>query len=65
MALHTDLEILAILGSIGRGAPVGDVDVSPYAAPARATALCGLPDAYIDVGVLDILRARRSNLHAG
>jgi acetyl esterase/lipase len=30
--------------------------VSPYAAPARATDLSGLPDAYIDVGVLDILR---------
>ncbi|MFZ3271194.1 MAG: hypothetical protein WA285_21730 [Mycobacterium sp.] len=60
-----DPEILAILGSIGQGAPVGDVDVSPYAAPSRATALCGLPDAYIDVGVLDILRARTSNLHAG
>jgi acetyl esterase/lipase len=31
-------------------------DVSPYAAPARATDLSGLPDTYIDVGVLDILR---------
>ena len=31
-------------------------DVSPYAAPARATDLSGLPDAYIDVGDLDILR---------
>jgi acetyl esterase/lipase len=31
-------------------------NVSPYAAPARATDLSGLPDAYIDVGDLDILR---------
>jgi len=31
-------------------------DVSPYAAPARATDLSGLPDSYIDVGDLDILR---------
>jgi acetyl esterase/lipase len=31
-------------------------DVSPYAAPARATDLSGLPDTYIDVGDLDILR---------
>jgi acetyl esterase/lipase len=31
-------------------------DVSPYAAPARATDLSGLPETYIDVGDLDILR---------
>ena len=31
-------------------------DVSPYAAPARATDLSGLPEAYIEVGDLDILR---------
>jgi acetyl esterase/lipase len=30
--------------------------VSPYAAPARATDLTGLPDTYIDVGDLDIFR---------
>jgi acetyl esterase/lipase len=41
----------ALLGS----ALDGD-DVSPYAAPARADDLSGLPDTYIDVGVLDILR---------
>jgi acetyl esterase/lipase len=41
----------ALLGSDRAGAKV-----SPYAAPARATDLSGLPDAYIDVGVLDILR---------
>ena len=32
----------------------GGVDVSPYAAPARATDLAGLPPAYINVGVLDL-----------
>ncbi len=32
----------------------GSEDVSPYAAPARATDLSGLPPAYLDVGDLDI-----------
>ena len=41
----------ALLGPAYRGD-----DVSPYAAPARATDLSGLPETYIDVGVLDILR---------
>jgi acetyl esterase/lipase len=41
----------ALLGSERAGE-----NVPPYAAPARATHLSGLPDAYIDVGVLDILR---------
>jgi acetyl esterase/lipase len=44
----------------GWGALLGDRtggdDVSPYAAPARATDLAGLPDTYIDVGDLDIFR---------
>lgn len=44
----------------GWGALLGDAaggeDVSPYAAPARATDLGGLPDTYIDVGELDIFR---------
>ena len=44
----------------GWGALLGDQaggdDVSPYAAPARATDLAGLPDTYIDVGDLDIFR---------
>jgi acetyl esterase/lipase len=31
-------------------------NVSPYAAPARATDLSGLPETYVDVGDLDILR---------
>ena len=42
----------------GWGALLGDEaggeDVSPYAAPARAADLAGLPDTYIDVGELDI-----------
>jgi acetyl esterase/lipase len=44
----------------GWGALLGDQaggdTVSPYAAPARATDLVGLPDTYIDVGDLDIFR---------
>jgi acetyl esterase/lipase len=44
----------------GWGALLGDSAgtdaVSPYAAPARANDLTGLPDAYIDVGDLDIFR---------
>jgi acetyl esterase/lipase len=43
----------------GWDALLGDragTDVSPYAAPARADDLSGLPDAYIDVGDLDIFR---------
>jgi acetyl esterase/lipase len=39
---------------LGDGA--GTDTVSPYAAPARATDLTGLPDTYIDVGDLDIFR---------
>lgn len=39
----------ALLG----GAAGGD-DVSPYAAPARATDLAGLPPTYLDIGDLDI-----------
>ncbi|GAA2879772.1 alpha/beta hydrolase [Streptosporangium fragile] len=34
----------------------GGDDVSPYAAPARATDLSGLPPAYIDVGELEVFR---------
>ena len=44
----------------GWGALVGPAlhgeEVSPYAAPARASDLSGLPETYIDVGDLDILR---------
>ncbi len=38
------------------GEKAGGDDVSPYAAPARATDLTGLPDTYIDVGDLDLFR---------
>ncbi|WP_166346507.1 alpha/beta hydrolase [Phytoactinopolyspora limicola] len=41
----------ALLGS-ARGGP----DVSPYAAPARATDLSGLPPAYIEVGSAEVFR---------
>ena len=36
------------------GAARGGADVPPYAAPARATDLAGLPPAFIDVGTADI-----------
>ncbi|RDI34940.1 alpha/beta hydrolase [Lentzea flaviverrucosa] len=41
----------ALLGD-ARGGP----DVSPYAAPARAAELAGLPPAYVDVGSVDVFR---------
>ncbi len=41
----------ALLGAADRG-----TEVSPYAAPARAVDLAGLPPAYIEVGGLDIFR---------
>jgi len=41
----------ALLGE-ARGGP----DVSPYAAPARATDLSGLPPAFIDVGSAETFR---------
>ena len=41
----------ALLGE-ARGGP----EVSPYAAPARATDLSGLPPAFVDVGTADIFR---------
>lgn len=34
----------------------GGPDVSPYAAPARATDLSGLPPAYVEVGSVDVFR---------
>lgn len=36
------------------GGKAGEEDISPYAAPARATALADLPPAYINVGDLDL-----------
>jgi acetyl esterase/lipase len=38
------------------GDEVGGPDVSPYAAPARATNLAGLPAAYVDCGGLEVFR---------
>jgi acetyl esterase/lipase len=38
------------------GEAVGGPNVSPYAAPARATDLSGLPPCYLEVGQLDIFR---------
>lgn len=38
------------------GPSTGGSDVSPYAAPARAADLSGLPPTYLDVGELDIFR---------
>jgi acetyl esterase/lipase len=38
------------------GAARGGPDVSPYAAPARATDLSGLPPAYIDAGSAETFR---------
>ena len=38
------------------GDAAGTDEVSPYAAPARATDLSGLPPAYIDVGELEVFR---------
>lgn len=49
----------ALLGE-RRGGP----DVSPYAAPARAQDLTGLPRTYIDVGSVEILRDE-ALIHAG
>jgi acetyl esterase/lipase len=46
-----DVGWTALLGS-ARGGP----DVSPYAAPARATDLSGLPPAFIDVGSAETFR---------
>ncbi|WP_425464797.1 alpha/beta hydrolase [Nonomuraea terrae] len=38
------------------GDRVGTDDVPPYAAPARATDLAGLPPAFVDVGELEVFR---------
>ena len=38
------------------GDAIGGPDVSPYAAPSRATDLAGVAPAYLDVGELDIFR---------
>jgi len=38
------------------GSRIGTDDVSPYAAPARATELAGLPPAFLDVGEVETFR---------
>jgi acetyl esterase/lipase len=38
------------------GTRVGTAEVSPYAAPARATSLVGLPPAFVDVGEVETFR---------
>ncbi|MBH0121613.1 alpha/beta hydrolase fold domain-containing protein, partial [Rhodococcus sp. CX] len=38
------------------GESVGGPDVSPYAAPARAQALSGLPATYLEVGGVEVFR---------
>jgi acetyl esterase/lipase len=38
------------------GAARGTADVSPYAAPARAADLSGLPPAYLDAGSAEVFR---------
>jgi acetyl esterase/lipase len=43
-------------GYLGSDAGVEGAKVSPYAAPARATDVSGLPSTYIDVGGLDLFR---------
>ncbi|MET8829558.1 alpha/beta hydrolase [Streptomyces sp. NPDC004610] len=48
---HNDVGWTALLG-----AAKGTDDVSPYAAPARATDLSGLPPAFIDTGSAEVFR---------
>ncbi|KAF9891530.1 hypothetical protein FE257_003997 [Aspergillus nanangensis] len=48
--------ITAWTALLGEKAGNPNASVSPYAAPARANTLAGLPPAYIDVGELDIFR---------
>lgn len=48
--------IAAWTALLGDKAGQPDADVSPYAAPARAKSVAGLPPAYIDVGEFDIFR---------
>ncbi|TDD16995.1 alpha/beta hydrolase [Nonomuraea diastatica] len=42
--------------AVGGASAVGTGDVSPYAAPARAADLAGLPPAFVDVGELEVFR---------
>ncbi|KAI9897671.1 hypothetical protein N3K66_007527 [Trichothecium roseum] len=53
-ATNIDLAWGGYVGEDKRGKP--EADVSPYAAPARAETLKGLPPTYIDCGSLDLFR---------
>ncbi|KAJ5559733.1 Alpha/Beta hydrolase protein [Penicillium frequentans] len=52
----TEDNVTAWTALLGDDAGISDASVSPYAAPARAESLAGLPPTYIDVGELDIFR---------
>ncbi|VUC30730.1 unnamed protein product [Clonostachys rosea] len=52
----TEDNITAWTALLGDKAGDPNAEVSPYAAPARATNLAGLPSTYLDVGGLDIFR---------
>jgi acetyl esterase/lipase len=52
----TQDNITAWTALLGPQAGKPDADISPYAAPARAKSVAGLPPTYIDVGSLDIFR---------
>lgn len=52
----TEENITAWTALLGDDAGISDASISPYAAPARAKSLAGLPPAYIEVGELDIFR---------
>ena len=56
MALTMDPQLATVLGALEAllGPSAGGSDLPPYAAPARATDLGGLPSAYLDIGDLDI-----------
>ncbi|MEV7969515.1 alpha/beta hydrolase [Sphaerisporangium sp. NPDC088356] len=54
LAWNRDANVFAWTALLGDA--MGTEDVSPYAAPARAAGLSGLPPAYIEVGELEVFR---------